>query len=320
MKTKNEVTIYDIAEALKVSPSTVSRALNGIPIINRVTRVKILEKARSLGYRQDVFAARLKTQRTHAIGTLVHQLDSSFVNNIVSGAEITARYSGYDLIVHQPLNNPIPSTNIDNLNRSHVDGLLVVPSYFHKGVSSQNLVGNLDTPAIVLEGLLPLLCPLEKTKVDLFNTAYELTDHLAKSGCKRIAYMTSRYDKTTNDDLLRGYRQALDDNKLSEFGKMKPIDFDDEQVALEACRKIMYIRARPDGILFSNKVIAGLSMLEFKTVQGNGASDQKNGSFGEQCLPAARENSFNFDGEHLHELGKVATCLLICLIENFHDQ
>jgi LacI family transcriptional regulator len=57
MRTKNGVTIYHIAEALKVSPATVSRALNGVPLINKGTRVKILEKARSLGYRQGVFAA-----------------------------------------------------------------------------------------------------------------------------------------------------------------------------------------------------------------------------------------------------------------------
>jgi LacI family transcriptional regulator len=231
-----------------------------------------------------------------------------------------AQHSGYDLIVHQSLLNPgVSAANIENLNGSHVDGLLIAPSYFQNGASHQNVIGNPDTPAIVIEGLLPLRCPFEKTKVDLFKTAYELTTLLAKRGCKRIAYMTSRYDKATNVDLLMGYRQALDDNKLYECGKLKPLDFDNEQVALEACRKIMSFRARPDGILFSNKVIAGLSIPELESAQGNGASDQKNGSFGAQCLSTVGENNFEFEGDYLLEVGKVATCLLICLIENLYD-
>ena len=51
MKANKEITIYDIADQLGVSPATVSRALNDNPSISISTRKKVNSLAEKLGYR-----------------------------------------------------------------------------------------------------------------------------------------------------------------------------------------------------------------------------------------------------------------------------
>jgi LacI family transcriptional regulator len=102
----SEVTIYDIAKALELSPSTISRALSGGTLVRKDTLTKVLEKARDLGYRHNFFASNLRSNRTHFIGAIVPRLNTLFVSNILSGAEIVTSRLNYSLFVSQSMDNP----------------------------------------------------------------------------------------------------------------------------------------------------------------------------------------------------------------------
>ncbi|MEO7769362.1 MAG: LacI family DNA-binding transcriptional regulator [Ferruginibacter sp.] len=70
----NEVTIYDIARILKISPSTVSRALNNIETIKLSTRKKVKKAAEEMGYRTNNFAQNLrKVKSSKLIGVILHK-------------------------------------------------------------------------------------------------------------------------------------------------------------------------------------------------------------------------------------------------------
>ena len=64
---KKPATIKTIARALGLSPSTVSRALNGDPMVRAETTRRIAETAGSLGYRRDLRGVNLRTGRTFAL-------------------------------------------------------------------------------------------------------------------------------------------------------------------------------------------------------------------------------------------------------------
>src|SRR5688572_23028572 len=106
MGVKKEVTIYDIANALQLSPSTISRALSGLRCVRPKTRAKIAKVASDLGYRRNFFASRLKTKKSQLIAAMVPQLNTSIASSILAGAEITASQLGYNIIVKQSMNNP----------------------------------------------------------------------------------------------------------------------------------------------------------------------------------------------------------------------
>ena len=63
MKSSRDVTIYDVAEALNISPSTVSRGLKDHPHIHKDTKKKILAAAKEMGYQQNKFASSLRKRR-----------------------------------------------------------------------------------------------------------------------------------------------------------------------------------------------------------------------------------------------------------------
>ena len=68
MQKGKEITIYDIARKLNISPTTVSRALNDNTAVSVSTRKKVVALAESLGYRQNLFASSLRLQKTNTIG------------------------------------------------------------------------------------------------------------------------------------------------------------------------------------------------------------------------------------------------------------
>jgi LacI family transcriptional regulator len=104
MSMKHEVTIYDIATALDISPSTVSRALSGIPRVRKDTWEKILNTARQLGYRQNYFASRLRSQHTKLLGAIVPSLNTAAVSAMIAETEAVARLNQYSPILAQPKN------------------------------------------------------------------------------------------------------------------------------------------------------------------------------------------------------------------------
>ena len=65
-----EVTIKDIAEYTGVSYATVSRTLNHLSGVSPVTRDKVLAAAEELGYRPNILARSLKTNKTNTIALL----------------------------------------------------------------------------------------------------------------------------------------------------------------------------------------------------------------------------------------------------------
>jgi LacI family transcriptional regulator len=62
------VSIKQLAQALGLSTSTVSRALNGYTDVNALTRTRVKEMADAMGYRPDAGARRLVRGNTDAIG------------------------------------------------------------------------------------------------------------------------------------------------------------------------------------------------------------------------------------------------------------
>jgi LacI family transcriptional regulator len=104
MSEAKEITIYDIAEQLKISPATVSRGLKDHPASSKKTKRKIADVAQRMGYRTNTFASNLRQKRTNTIGVIVPWLNSSFMSDVLAGIEKVANESGYNLIISNLLN------------------------------------------------------------------------------------------------------------------------------------------------------------------------------------------------------------------------
>ena len=122
----NQVTIVDIANELKMSKSTVSRALTGHPNVKPETRAKVTELAEKLDYQRNMLSISLITNKTKTIGIILPDFFTSFFPQVVVGAQEEAARQGYSVIVSQC--NESYETEVANskvMLANRVDGVMV---------------------------------------------------------------------------------------------------------------------------------------------------------------------------------------------------
>src|SRR5688500_4360515 len=130
MVPEKEITIYDIAKSLNISAATVSRGLKDHPGISKLTKKRIFDAAKAMGYRFNSMASNLRRQRTNTIGVIVPRLNSSFMSDAIAGMEQVANQAGYNLIISQSLETVKKEVeNSLTMFNNRVDGLLVSLAY-----------------------------------------------------------------------------------------------------------------------------------------------------------------------------------------------
>jgi DNA-binding LacI/PurR family transcriptional regulator len=91
------VGIEDVARAVGLSASTVSRALRDVPLVAPATRAKVRAAAEELGYVRSAVASGLVTGRTMAISVVVPTVASWFYSQVIEGVDSQLRQADYDL-------------------------------------------------------------------------------------------------------------------------------------------------------------------------------------------------------------------------------
>jgi LacI family transcriptional regulator len=120
------VTIKDIAKALGLSASTVSRALRGSYEISPETKQLVLDYAQKFNYQPNPIAKSLKESRSRAIGVIVPEIVNYFFSQAINGIDEAAYRRGYHVIVsqsHESFEREVETTQL--LVSRRVDGLLV---------------------------------------------------------------------------------------------------------------------------------------------------------------------------------------------------
>lgn len=123
------MTLKELAERLGLSPTTVSRALNGYPEVNADTRARIVAAAREYGYRANTMARKLATGRSMAIGHVIplsaHQMINPIFAEFMAGASEIYSSEGYETLLSAvPQANEV-QTYRELARRRSVDGLIV---------------------------------------------------------------------------------------------------------------------------------------------------------------------------------------------------
>ena len=95
------ITIKDIAKALGLSTSTVSRALRDSYEISPETKKLVLEYAEKNNYHPNPIALSLKERRSRSIGVIVCEIANSFFSQVINGIESIAYNHGYNVIIAQ---------------------------------------------------------------------------------------------------------------------------------------------------------------------------------------------------------------------------
>jgi LacI family transcriptional regulator len=267
MKPKKDVTIYDIAQKLALSSTTISRGLNNHAAINKNTRKKIHETAKQLGYRHNNFASSLRKQKTNTIGVIIHELNSNFITSVLRGIEKVTAENGYDLLIaHSSESFEKEAANSLNLFHKRVDGLLASLAFDSEGLDHFRHFEEKGIPVIFFDRVEE---NIESTKVIIDNCkcGYQATQHLIEQGCKRIVLVTASLKRNVYAQRYKGYKDALYDNKIKLDDKLVIVKDLSEQSSIEAAHEILKMKPLPDGAFITNDFSAAVCM---QTLKENG--------------------------------------------------
>ena len=261
---EKEITIYDIAKDLGVSPTTVSRALNNHPAVNQNTKKKIFDAAREMGYQSNVFASNLRSKRTNNIGVIVPRLNSSFQSSVIAGMEKVANEAGFNLIISQSLESyEKEKANALSMFNSRVDGLLVSLASNTEKVDHYNPFLKKGIPILFYDRI------AEQSEypgiiIDNIHAGQKATQHLIEQGCKRIVHVLGNIKINVYADRLKGYKYALMENEIAFDPSMVIYSDLNEEAGEEIVRKIMKMDPLPDGLFVSNDSCAASCIRQLK--------------------------------------------------------
>jgi LacI family transcriptional regulator len=259
-----EITIYDIAERLKISPATVSRGLKNHPGISKETTKKILDTARKMGYQHNSFASSLRRKSTNTIGVIVPRLNSYFMSTVISGMEKVANALGYNLIISQSQESfKKEIDSVSTMFNSRVDGLMVSLAYDTENTQHFENMLKKKIPVIFFDRVIDHP-DCTSIVIDNRKGGYDATKHLIEQGCKRIVHIDGNVNRNVYADRLQGYKQALAEAKI-EFDPNLVINSKlTDQACTEAAQQILKMKKLPDGIFTANDTAGVACIREIK--------------------------------------------------------
>ncbi len=120
------VTMRQIAAALGVSVTTISKVINNRGDIGPEMRARVLAKIDEVGYRPNAVARSLTLKRTNTVGVVVPDLMHSFFVEVVTSIEAYSRPRGYGLLLCNVGEEPAHErSQVEMLLERQVDGIIL---------------------------------------------------------------------------------------------------------------------------------------------------------------------------------------------------
>ena len=252
---KRQITIKDIASKLGLSPSTISRALDDHPHVNKKTKQKVKDTATKLGYQYNAVAAGLRKNKSNTIGLIVPRISKYYQSAVITAIQNRLHDSRYNLIICQSNESvQLEKELVNALYASRVEGLLVSSTLHTEEFSHFDVFSRSNTPIVFFDRV-PTNYPCHKIEGNDYQGGYSATIHLLEQGCKRIAHIGGTMTCSIYRDRFNGYKDAMEEYGLPIEEDL--IFFHDliPENALTTARKLFTNRA-PDGIFACNDTTA----------------------------------------------------------------
>lgn len=313
------VTIKDIARALGLSTSTVSRALRDSYEISQETKKLVLDYAQKINYHPNPIALSLKERRSRSIGVIVCEIANSYFSQVINGVESIAYDRGYNVIIGQSReSNEREMLNLQYLTSRSIDGLIISVSAETKDFSYFKELSRKGMPIVFFDRIVDEV-ETHKVIVDNFKGAYDATIHLIQNGYRNIATLSNAAGLSIARDRLAGYKAALQasgmevDENLIRFCGHGGMLLDEVESAMN---ELLALKHKPDAILASaDKLTTGcLRILKSRGLRV--PEDIALVGFSNTDLTELLEPPLSVIRQPAFEMGEIATNLLLQLIES----
>ncbi len=306
-----KVTLGMVAAASGVSPSTVSRILNGSAVVSQEKREAIDRAIADLGFVPDPIARGLAGGRTLSIGVITQAIDSPFYGVALRAIEEELTRLGYSaLFVSGNWDANDEARCVDLLRARRVDGMIVL----NGRLGDQALARLAGEMPVVFTGRQVSGANIYAFDFDHFEGARIATEHLLSLGHRRIAFIAGDPIHSDSIERLRGYRAALEDARVTYEPALVMQGNYQEASGLAACTRLLDSGAPFTAIFAANDQMAfGAAVALYR--KGLRVPDDVS-LVGVDNLPAAEHAIPPLSTVHqgAHELGRLAALSLLQLL------
>lgn len=313
------VTIKDIARALGLSTSTVSRALRDSYEISPATKKQVLEYAEQINYRPNPIALSLKEKRSRSIGVIVCEIANSFFSQIIDGIESIAYDKGYNVIISQSHESYAREViDLNYMASRSIDGLLISVSAETEDFSHIQSLHERGFPIVFFDRVVENI-QTHKVIVDNYKGAYDATMHLIDNGYQRIANIAGSSFLSITKERLNGYNKALQDRGMfydetyTKYCLHGGMVYEEVETSLN---ELMQLSHKPDAIVASSDKLTTNCLQYFKTKNIKVPDEIALIGFSNIDLTELLSPSLSVVKQPAFEMGQIATELLLQLIES----
>lgn len=304
------ITIKDIARELKISPSTVSRALKDHPDISAETKRAVNELARKFNYQPNAVALSLKQRRTNTIGVIIPEIVHYFFSSVISGIEDVAYDAGFNVIIcqsNEKYDREVINTRTLLANR--VDGILVSISKETQNFDHLFKVRDNEVPIVFYDRVVPGF-DADQVIVDDLEAGYRATKHLIECGRKKIIHFAGPQNLLIGQMRKEGYMKAMREAEL-EVREEWIVEADNFEKGRTTIFKILEEKIQFDAIFAVNDLTAVGAM---QTLQKRGIKIPEQIAivgFSDGRLSGITNPALTSVDQHGYEMGTVATEMLL---------
>lgn len=250
-----KVTLADIAKKLNLSNSTVSRALKDDGRISDEVKKAVQDLAREMGYRPNLLARSLVSEKTDSIGLVINDISWSFFSELSQHIQNACERYGYSMFLYSSSDDPKKEmVGVDSMIARRNDGLIVYSHECAENIQQLEQISKNGYPVVLLNNLDNVA--LDIVTVDNQKGTYQAMDYLNSLGHCRIAYLGPKPVKSVEKERLNGYESYLKekcgsiDRSLIFTGKAYPL------FGYDATREILRNKNRPTAIVAYNDIMA----------------------------------------------------------------
>lgn len=251
----DRINIKELAEALGLSTSTISRAFRGNKEIKEATKSRILAKAKELNYQPNHYASNLREQRSKTIAVIVPELANNYFSQVINGIERVARKNDYHILIYVTDDEYEKEVNfIRHLHNGRADGIIMSVSGEANDHTYLNTFGNKRLPLVFFDRVYE---DIETARVisDDYESSFNATVHLIEQGCTKIAYLVINKNLSIGKTRMQGYKDALANYNIP-FNEVLVIDCSNNNEESKTILTDVLKRLKPDGVFASVERLA----------------------------------------------------------------
>lgn len=310
------ITIKDIARHLSLSVSTVSRALVNDKNIRRETKEKVLEAAKSLGYKPNPVATNLKYGHTNTVGVIVPEMVTPFASQVINGIQSILYANGLKVIIAESHEDPQKEKeNLQMMERFMVDGIIICLCSYKENKEEYLRLQQAEMPMVFFDRI-PHGLDVSQVIVDDYMKTFFLVEHLIRSGHQRIIHLQGPDDVYNSIERARGYKDALSKFRIPLEADMlikTGLTFDDGAKAAD----LLIEKGIPfDAIFAFTDTLAIGAMNRLRELNKRIPEEIAIASFSGTVLSTIVYPQLTTVEPPLHEMGKTAAELILEKIKN----